>query len=166
MITFDGETVASIIRRHRLARCWPLQGLATRIGVSHEAIRVWEDGKHLPQAGNLTALAAVLEIDPRELLEAARRERIRRAERRADWQLERLSAAPIPADRAEVGRRIREARLGAGKTQWDVALFAGTTAPQVCAWEYGRTACRPHYLARVADLCGVSVAYLRGEVGR
>ena len=61
---------------------------------------------------------------------------------------------------ATFAERLRRARLGAGLTQMQVAVRAGTGLPTISRLETGATGPRPETVRKLADALGVSPAWL------
>ena len=61
---------------------------------------------------------------------------------------------------AELGTRIRSARLAQGLTQDQLARAVGVTRSAVAQWETGRAGQVGSNLARIARVLGTSAAYL------
>ena len=55
------------------------------------------------------------------------------------------------ATKAEIGERMREARLRAGLSQVKLAAILGITQNDVSRWECGRVTPGPHYRARISE---------------
>jgi Zn-dependent peptidase ImmA (M78 family)/transcriptional regulator with XRE-family HTH domain len=77
MHTLSPDRIAAIGQRLKLARTqagFSLRGLATALGgiVSHEQLRLYEAGKHLPEGDRLVALAHALKVRLDFLLAASR----------------------------------------------------------------------------------------------
>jgi transcriptional regulator with XRE-family HTH domain len=67
----------------------------------------------------------------------------------------------IPA--TALGARLRELRIKAGLTQWDVATQLGTGANRISDWETGRYEPSLAVLKRFGEVYGVTVnGLLRG----
>lgn len=66
---------------------------------------------------------------------------------------------PTPLD-FDIGKRIREARKAAGKTQEELASALGTTFQQVQKYEAGRNRVAASRLVEIADFLRVSPAWL------
>jgi transcriptional regulator with XRE-family HTH domain len=75
---------------------------------------------------------------------------------------ERFTRAPTLAD-AAVGRRIRELRRAAGKTQKELADAVGVTTAQLHRYEAGATRVAASRLLMIADALGVRVERLMGD---
>ena len=60
---------------------------------------------------------------------------------------------------------IKAARERAGLTQRELAKALGISAATMCGYEAGDHAPRPETLLRIADLCGVTTAFLLGREG-
>ena len=66
-------------------------------------------------------------------------------------------------DKAAMGRRIREIRLGAGLRQWELARILGTTQSAVHKYEHGVVP-EPRRLIELSRVGGTSVEWvLTGE---
>lgn len=156
----SSETLGALIRRRRMERRLSLRELGRDVGVSGNSVSGWERGRRVPAPEHLPALAKALRIRRSTLIERADAERL---ERRG---APRINSRPYPPDDEDeqIGWRIRQARMSAGVAQWRIAKTLGVTQSQLSAWERGYTPCPGHRLEAIADLCGVTAAYLRGEV--
>lgn len=72
----------------------------------------------------------------------------------------------LDPEKVALGRRIREARMGADMSQHDLALRLGITAGAVGQWELGITAPKGQTLQALPALLGVSHEWLAGTAGR
>jgi transcriptional regulator with XRE-family HTH domain len=75
---------------------------------------------------------------------------------------DRFTRAPTLAD-AAVGRRIRELRRAAGRTQKELADVIGVTNAQLHRYEAGATRVAASRLLMIADALGVRVERLMGD---
>lgn len=73
-----------------------------------------------------------------------------------------LDAHPrhIEDSASDVGTRIAEARIAAGRTQTDIANQLGTKVSTIDKWERGNASPRSNRLAALAGILGVSVSWL------
>lgn len=62
----------SKLRLARLARGLKLSDVAARLGVSHQALSLWERGLRTPEASTVKALASIYRISQRKLAVAPR----------------------------------------------------------------------------------------------
>lgn len=60
----------------------------------------------------------------------------------------------------DLGKRIVEAYVGAGMNRNQFAKQLGTTYPNVMRWEKGETKPKGDYLAKIAEVCSVSMEWL------
>jgi transcriptional regulator with XRE-family HTH domain len=70
---------------------------------------------------------------------------------------------PSNKPRTDFGRRVYEARMTKGLSQAQVADAMNVTQASYGAWERVPVALRPEQVEKLADVLGVSVAYLFGE---
>jgi transcriptional regulator with XRE-family HTH domain len=66
-------------------------------------------------------------------------------------------------DGADLGERIRRARVSRGMTQAELAALVGVTRSAVAQWETGRAGQVTGNLARIADALGLPVDRLIGR---
>jgi transcriptional regulator with XRE-family HTH domain len=60
----------------------------------------------------------------------------------------------------DVGSRMAEARVAAGRTQAEIANQLGVKASTVAKWEHGSASPRSNRLASLAGILGVSLSWL------
>jgi transcriptional regulator with XRE-family HTH domain len=60
----------------------------------------------------------------------------------------------------DVGSRMAEARVAAGRTQAEIANQLGVKASTVAKWEHGSASPRSNRLAALAGILGVSLSWL------
>ncbi|MFT4774244.1 MAG: transcriptional regulator with XRE-family HTH domain [Candidatus Azotimanducaceae bacterium] len=60
----------------------------------------------------------------------------------------------------DVGSRMAEARVAAGRTQAEIANQLGVKTSTVAAWEHGSASPRSNRLASLAGILGVSLSWL------
>ena len=66
------EEFAARLRELREAKGWSQGELASRVGVSQDAIALWERGRREPSMGNFVAIARALEVSLDAFLEPAK----------------------------------------------------------------------------------------------
>ncbi len=57
----------TLFRRHRLAKGFTQEQLASKVGVDQSAVSLWETGGAMPSPGFIPKIARVFGIDPLEL---------------------------------------------------------------------------------------------------
>lgn len=80
---------------------------------------------------------------------------------RRDLDLESEPATPLGE---RFGARLQRFRLAKGFSQTEVADRMGVSAPSISGWEKGRARPKGNRVAALADLLGVSISDLLGEV--
>ena len=65
-------------------------------------------------------------------------------------------------DKAAMGKRIRQIRLGAGMRQWELARLLGTTQSAVHKYEHGVVP-EPRRLVELAKIGGTSIELVEEE---
>lgn len=63
----------------------------------------------------------------------------------------------------EVGKRMRECRLGLGYTQAEIASLMGVKQPVYQRFEKGTFECNYSQLVKLADIYDVTIDYLLGR---
>ena len=64
---------SSLLRYYRRKKYKTAKGFAKVLGVSNQAVSAWETGKSKPTFKHLIKMAAVLKIEPRELIQPSKR---------------------------------------------------------------------------------------------
>lgn len=111
--------------------------LANRLGVSEEAVRLWERGTVQPSEEHLTRLIPYLSTEA------------------VSWS--------APADRHDeeeappLARRLRDERARRGLTQAAMAAVIGAPQATYAGWETGRSTPSAPYLDVLAELLGVDI---------
>lgn len=114
------------LRTARKAAGWSQKQLARRMKIAPSLVSQWENGYRQITPELLAEALAVLQTAPPE-----------RPAKAAPTEAERAAAAARPAKRVADGRRLRDARTAAGRTEEELALYLDVSVPTVSMWEKG-----------------------------
>ncbi|HJB92362.1 MAG TPA: helix-turn-helix domain-containing protein [Candidatus Borkfalkia stercoripullorum] len=141
------EAIGEIIRKNRKARGLTQLALATRLGVTPQAVGKWERGESEPDLSLLLPLAKELNVTAETLFGAEQKQGFVQAE----FLAEKLSES------------LKCRRLCANLTQAELAEKVGVRPQTISKWENGVCAPDIGYCAALCELYGVSPTQLLSE---
>lgn len=108
--------------------------LASRLGVTEESIRRWEQGGARPTPEHLSRLIAVLSLDSGKF---------------SDFPSDEMDLPPL-------ARRLRHERLARQITQMQAAALIGVAQPTYAGWEVGRASPKATHFPVIAEFVGAT----------
>ncbi len=141
------EAIGEIIRKNRKARGLTQLALATRLGVTPQAVGKWERGESEPDLSVLLPLAKELNVTAETLFGTEQKQ----AAVQAEFLAEKLPDS------------LKARRLCANLTQAELAEKVGVRPQTISKWENGVCAPDMGYCAALCELYGVSPTQLLSE---
>ncbi|WP_126312901.1 helix-turn-helix domain-containing protein [Delftia acidovorans] len=138
--------------RARVGKRLSQSALAAAVGITPAQISRYESGKNMPRPHITAQLAEALGVDARWLEGSIA----------YDPKHPHAVGFVLPENSGFVDR-LRTARIANEFSQADLAHATGIAAAQISRYESGRNYPRPHIIAKLASVLGVTADWLTGE---